>query len=65
MQDLVKWTCKENSKSHMSSWSELEYAKSSIESLKGGSDIGCKPKFLRVVVAATIETNNWTKYYIP
>ena len=35
------------------SWSEPEGVQLSIETLKGGSEIGCNPKFWRVVVAAT------------
>ena len=37
----------------MSSWSESECAQPSSETLKGGSQIGCRPKFWRLVVAAT------------
>ena len=38
-------------KSHMSSLSEPKCVQSSSEALKEGSQIGCRPKFWRVVVA--------------
>ena len=49
----MQWTSKVDVRTHASSRSEPECVQSSSETLKGGSEIGCRPKFWRVVVAAT------------
>lgn len=53
----MRWTSKVDENTHTSSWSELECVQSSSETLKGGSETGCRPEFWRVAVATT--TRSW------
>ena len=49
----VEWTSKVSVKAHMSSLIEPECMQPWSKTLKGGSKIGCRPKFWRVVVTTT------------